>query len=300
MQNERTIRFWDDFYDAQEPSTDKEWILHPSEPLLKRISQCLVDNQSTCCRILEIGCGTSSLGRELWKYMRRISRGENGEQQCASSNHHLLATDVSEVCIRQNQERDSELCDSEQEGGGVEYRVLDITKDYPELKGSFDLILDKGCLDTFLFRSRQRGGGSKPYGPLVQNVVNNIQSWLSESGVYTILSPRNKLKTVRDYAGFSSVERITLDPTELCRGDLEGQDGEQESLFLYACRKNLSYTPGVDRAFPVEKPKPEDGDSCQRCALTFLEFRKGEAIVGRGEAYWFRMWRGHCAHCKIE
>ena len=204
---------------------------------------------------------------------------------------HLLATDVSEVCIRQNQERDAGL-------QGVEYRVLDITQQYPDMKNSFDLILDKGCLDTFLFRSRQRGGGTKPYGQLVRTVIDNLQSWLSESGVYVILSPRHKLKTVRDYAGFSCVDRVVLDPTKLHRGDLEGAEGEPDRIYLYACRKEPSYSPDTHLAFPIEKPKPEDEDACCGCKLTFFDFRKGESVAGRGENLWFRKWRVHCDHCK--
>ena len=290
MQNDRTLRFWDDFYNAQEPSSDKEWILQPSQPLLQRLSQCLEKRAS--CRILEIGCGTSSLGRELWKYMR--TNPPAGEEQPSV---HLLATDVSEVCIRQNQERDSELID-QGENTSLEYKVLNIVKSDPELEGKFDFILDKGCLDTFLFRSRQRGGGSQSYGEHVRSAIDNIQSWLSKDGVYVILSPRIKFKTVRDYAGFSSVDRFELNPAELQLGDLEGEEGDNGCLFLYVCHKNPAYSSSSDEAFPRDQEQFPDEDSCQTCGVTFVEFRKGEDLSGRGEVFWRRQWKGHCAHCK--
>jgi SAM-dependent methyltransferase len=239
MQSERTLRFWDDYYNSQEPSSpDKEWILQPSQPLLERLSQCLEKRGN--CRILEIGCGTSSLGRELWKYMRVNTPA--GEEQ--ESSVHLLATDVSEVCIRLNQDRDSGLID-QGENASIEYKVLNITESHPELEGKFDFILDKCCLDTLLFRSRQRGG------ELVRSVIDNIQSWLSEEGVYVILSPRSKFKMIRDYAGFSSVERFELDPAKMQRGYLEGEKDETGSIYLHVSRKNPAYSSSVNEATPA-------------------------------------------------
>jgi hypothetical protein len=39
----------------------------------------------------------------------------------------------------------------------LRYEVLNVAEPHPELARNFDVILDKGCLDTFLFRSRSRG-----------------------------------------------------------------------------------------------------------------------------------------------
>jgi SAM-dependent methyltransferase len=292
MQNDRTLRFWDNFYESQEPSSDKEWVLQPSEPLLQRISQCLEKKSSI--RILEIGCGTSSLGRELWKHMR--ANPSVGEEEPSV---HLLATDVSEICIRQNQERDSGLLDQVLEKGSIEYKVLDITEPHPELEGKFDFILDKCCLDTFLFRSRQRAG-PQTYGKLIRCVIDNIHSWLCKEGVYVILSPRTKFKTVRDYVGFSSVERYELDPAELQRGYVEGKEAKPDCIFLYVCRKNPAYSPSTEEAFPClhDHQQPQDEDSCQICGVTFVKFRNGEGLAGSRGAWWHRKWKGHIAHCK--
>jgi SAM-dependent methyltransferase len=248
MQNDRTLRFWDDFYDSQDASTDKEWILQPSQPLLQRLSQCLEKRAS--CRILEIGCGTSTLGRELWKYMQ--ANPPAGEDQPSV---HLLATDVSEVCIRLNQERDAGLLD-QGEKSSLEYKVLNIAESHPELEGKFDLILDKCCLDTILFRSKDRGG------ELIRSVVDNIQSWLSEDGVYVILSPRSKFKMVRDYAGFSSKERFELDPAEMQRGFLQGKKDETGSMYLHVSHKNPAYSSSADEAFPHDQEQLKDEKAC--------------------------------------
>jgi len=224
MQNERTINFWNDFYESESHAADAaqptEWVLHPSEPLLQRIASYLPNNGS---QIMEIGCGASSLARELWTYLNEIQH-----QSSTDCRHTILATDVSEVCIQQLQKRDADFIDRTDHG--FQYRMLNIAKKHPELENTFDIILDKACLDTFLFRSRQRGGGH-PYAQLVKNVLNNIQSWLINKGVYLILTPRRKLKSVRDFVGFQSIERHVLDLTYLSRGELEGDD-EDRSIFL--------------------------------------------------------------------
>jgi hypothetical protein len=306
MQSEATLKFWDDFYEKQKQSTEdptKEWILKPTPDLLEQLV-CHLPQRRSHLRVLEIGCGTSSLARELWlSFLQQRNESDDSSQE---SNIYLLATDVSEVCIHQCQERDASLLrdDTSNSDSGLEYGVLNAAESHPEMQGKFDVIIDKGCLDTFLFRTKQRGSGQKPYGQLIRTVLDNIHSWLrssstdnpDDSGVYLILTPRAKLKSARDYLGFSSFERHLLDVTNMSRGDLEGDD-DDERIFLYKCRKNTLYSPSCTEAFGIDNRPIADQDTCQTCMLTFVDFRKGEELLGRGEAFWFRQFKGHCSHC---
>ena len=50
-----------------------------------------------------------------------------------------------------------------------------------------------------------------------------------------------------------------------------------------------------------EKNKRDDDDdsmTCSGCGTTFLNFRGGEDVKGRGARYWGRRWRGHRIHCR--
>jgi hypothetical protein len=344
MQREKTLQFWDDFYtqhqmsvNAESADQSKEWVLYPSLELLAQITQQMpLDRDIT---ILEIGCGTSTLARELYLYLQLLPNTAYYSSQqstasasaltvsvekahfhdCARSSaspvykRRVIATDVSPVCISQMRERDARIIQSSQ--GDFSYEVLNIAdNDHPHLARQFDVILDKGCLDTFLFRSRQRGSG-QVYADLVRRVLNHLHSWLRDEpmGRYLILTPRSKLHSIRDFAGFTSVQRRPL--TDIHRADLEGdekgnEDNKsstdkdigsntvEEAMYFYTCCKNSSYS-ADDPAFriPIEKD-PQDEDMCPGCLVTFYDFRKGEDVRGRGRPFWFREWRGHCRHCK--
>lgn len=281
MQNQRTLQFWDEYYSTQEKDA-QEWILEPIIELLDKLMEHLPPRKSTPIRILEIGCGTSVLARELWKLL--IQRNIDA---------HILATDISPVCIQFNRQRDtanipSGLCDDR-----MQYGVLNAAEQQPSFENNFDIILDKGCLDTFAFRSRQRGH-SQPYAPLIRAVLNNIHAWLKDDGVYWVLTPRQKLRSVRDFKGFQSVQRVDL--TAMQRAELVSQ---KEHTYLHVCCKNMTYSPHqIENAFDLENDCVDDTSSCTTCKMTFFDFRKGELLDGRGEAVWKRQWKGHCRHCK--
>jgi hypothetical protein len=324
MQKDSTLTFWDDYYQKLDENgaeiisdEPKEWIIRPTEELLRQIGSFLPewkdasdsDSSSSCLRILEIGCGISSLAMQLWRYLQlreEEHQRKNGKRR--RKRIDAWATDVSQVCIRQVQRRDALLLAKQSHEEGVfQYSALNVTEPHPELMGKFDMILDKGCLDTFLFRSRCRGGGNRPYSQLVQTVLDHVQSWLrGPSSIYLILSPRSKLMVVRDYNGFVSVERFDLAHTMVSE-DLETMGGsrqhceqtrkvKQRCVNLYVCHKNPDYRPGA--AFSLETKPVHDEDFCTSCGVTFFDFRKGEGLSYRGEAFWFRQWRGHCKHCK--
>ena len=157
MQKVSTLQFWDDFYRKQQEEncfgTTKEWVLQPSLPLL----QCIVDllprtNHSTC-NVLEIGCGTSSLAADLCEFWTR-----HHQRNSTTRFLHVMATDVSPVCIEQQQRRLQQCRESiikETVIATLKYKAVDVTEKHTELNGKFDMIVDKGCLDICMFRSRK-------------------------------------------------------------------------------------------------------------------------------------------------
>lgn len=305
MQDERTVDFWNSVYQDQKekaPDRTKEWILQPSRSLVEKLAS-RVPLGRTELRILEIGCGCSTLARDLWLYL--TCEAETPGSLLTGTTIHMLATDVSHVCIAQVKARDTQLLATHDgQSHSLAYSVVNVIENHPKFVEAFDVIFDKGCLDTFLFRTKQRGFGQKPYGRLVRSVLDNIHFWLrgnqgnkEEAGVYLVLTIRPKHKSVRDFIGFSSCERYALDLNYINIGDIEGSS--EVKAFLYQCRKNTDYSPATHTAFSIDERRYSDSDTCKSCSLTFFEFRKGEALHGRGEAFWFRQWKGHCIHCKL-
>ncbi len=277
MQNERTWQFWDEYYTAQE-NYAQEWIVEPTIDLMERLSEHLPQHNSTI-HILEIGCGTSTLARKFWSYLLK-----------KDIDAHVIATDISSVCVEFNLQRDA-LTSTEHR---FEFRTMNVTEQHPDLHESFDIILDKGCLDTFAFRSKQRGQ-NQPYNLLIRTVLDNIHSWLKPDGVYWVLTPRQRFRSVRDFRGFQSVQRVDL--TTIPRGELVST---QHHTYLHVCKKNQQYIPNTgESAFRTENEEViDDASFCSNCHMTFYDFRKGEPVDGRGKAVWWRQWRGHCRHCK--
>ena len=184
MQKGKTLQFWDDFHKENE---SKEWILQPSLELLEFLRlqcQCTKSRSTRTLSLLEIGCGTSTLARELWKHIVAAESSDD-EQRIV----HMCASDVSQACISVNTERDASLILVQNDDDGnnkdfhsLKYRTLDVIKPDSSLMEEdvpFHVILDKGCLDTFMFRSKNRGGGGKPDLNILRTVLDHIFSWMS-------------------------------------------------------------------------------------------------------------------------
>lgn len=185
MQKDSTLQFWNDYHDAT--SDSKEWIVKPSDELLQRVVSAatrLPCMGESSWHTLEIGCGTSTFARQLFEHVNLMY---------PSRNVSMIATDVSSVCIQHNQLRDAHSL----KGKAFQYQVYDVTESLPApWLRRFDLILDKGCLDTFLFRTRLR---SKRAAAFTEKILSNIHAMLRDSkSLYMVLSPRRKIKALRD------------------------------------------------------------------------------------------------------
>ncbi len=349
MQKSGTLKFWDNFYEKEEErgSHATEWIVHPSEQLFKTIANILVP--STCSsgdsdididnrnggvdvtnilHALEIGCGNSEFSLLLWEYLRQ------------TKGYHLNiifhATDVSPICIQQNIERDADriadamvtatveakikdndgLVDSDHQtsepSSSYVYSVLNVLERDDTLDSKHSIILDKGCLDTFLYRSSKKQTNQDIHPTILRTLLDNIHTWLSDDGKYIIISPRNKIRSVRDYLGFSSVERIKLEQVEdtndveeeshadtpmntnedgvrVNLGCLDGQKGsksaksplkEETTMFMYVCTKNNEYkVEGEKSKGAHSQPQfrgvvslPSNEETCDKCGISFKEF----------------------------
>ena len=418
MQRDKTIQFWDSYHNEND---SEEWISKPGEEVLQMIFDQIDDCkrneddkrfrcQRRCFTILEIGCGTSTLSRDLKRYIER----KNPMVEVVA-----CGTDVSKVCIDVNQKRDclravrppSAIADnnnntnnvnvntvidkpSSDSRGSLWYEVLNVLDGEPSRK-NWDLIIDKGCLDTFVFRSRQRGSHNKNYPQCLRKLLDNLHGWQATAAlarpandvgndeqcaaqflpnkidgnynlngdeerakqhvlqqkqqqkqqpgritpsVYVWITPRSKLKAVRDYAGFSSVRRYSM--PKIYRSKLESRKNNENnkevapgggldetgnnesgespddtcttidasSGFMFVCTKNDDYQVGVSMPFPTVSSSsrhtnaspPSDESQCPRCERTFRKFRKDEGFESRGVTYCTRKWKSHCIHCKSD
>ena len=322
------IKFWNDFYSNQQTSADQEWILQDSQHLVEHIRSVIAHSEDRykTINILEIGCGTSSLSKSFLQNFISMRQPEN-RQRC-----HIVATDVSEDCIRYNQERDVDYIHSllatphctdnhlESIRQGIAtfdsllYETLDVLSEasidafHSKLKLQFhehgflpNIIMDKGCLDTFLFRGEKHSNKSSRYPPLLLSLLNNVHSLLADNGQYIIISPRSKIKAVRDFSGFSMVSIHKLDPQAIGKGKLDGKlkdDGTAHS-FVHVCHRHNSYKVSFHEPFKDENSFQivDDNDICPSCFITFSEYRCGDDVIRRGPCYWSRRWKGHCIHC---
>lgn len=345
MQRDKTIQFWDNYHGENDSD---EWISKPGEELFEMILEQVVmgtEDNEQCFSILEIGCGTSTLVRDLKEYIGKRN---------PMVNVIACGTDVSKVCIDANTKRDctqsiptisndfiNKDCSGTESPSrkSLWYEVLNVLDGKPSRK-SWDLVIDKGCLDTFLFRSRQRGSQNKIYPESLRTLLDNIHKWqrspskgesdnlhknhvsTERSSVYICITPRPKLKAVRDYAGFSSVRRYklpeyygaTLESKKRdCQQEVEkngsrnsDKGGGNSPGFMFVCTRNNDYQVGLSAPFssmnevPDNNNPPNNDTTCPRCKRTYLEFRKEGGVESRGEAYCLRKWKSHILHCKSE
>ena len=354
-----------DFDEEEEKVPVKEWILQPTTDLLHTIhnhysamvkkhhNDLRIQQQQYDFSMLEIGCGTSIFGLTLWEYL--LKQSSLSVSSLSSSLHTpsfiYHATDVSPVCIQQNRLRDdSRIVHTLQQTivhkddchhHSFQYNHLDILHPHDSSTRQlgtkqYQFIIDKGCLDTFLFRTKSKltscsstleeeednhvDQKEKTYN-LMTHLLHNIHSLLIDDndhtycGKYIIFSARSKIKPIRDFNGFSSVQKIKLDASSgVSFGDLDGMgrnhlNDHTHAVYMYICTKNCNYRVETSNVFSslsnhtssttsTDTTTTDDDESCKQCQISFHDFRNGEDMVYKGKKYWYRRWKGHLLHCK--
>jgi hypothetical protein len=232
--------------------------------------------------------------------------------------YHIVATDVSEVCIQNNRDRDGAFIGSLADDAvdTLRYETLDAlsttcTGDAKLFsKGSlYDVVLDKGCLDTFLFRNSRGNKSTDRHPPLLAALLLNVSKMLQPGGKYVVISPRRRIPSLAQFVGFKTdITKLEVEARYV--GDLEGNQGDNPSAkaYVFACKRARDVDIGDHLDPPNENSSSmfrdtselsliSDESICEGCGLTFAIFRGDEPLTGRGEMRWFRKWKGHKQHC---
>jgi len=310
MQNPKTIDFWDDYYCqlSCQMSDDgirsqnccdgvdlaKEWIVQPNDALFKLIHRHLPRLGSKPTYMLEIGCGVSSFARDLHEFVNSSSNKRSERSQYVTR-----ATDVSLVSIELMRKRDKRyIINSE---GEFSYDILDILHDMDSTQ-HYDVVFDKGCLDTILFRSENSLRMN-----LSARLLNNVHSLLRIGGLskYLVLSPRKKIKPLREFPGFQRVERFCVSQNpDIIAGDLDGSHNyvvnSNPAVYLYVCTKDEQYCQAnIVQSLSVYDFTDKSTVVCPKCKMALIQFTKGlESIASQGLRTCSRRWQNHILHCK--
>lgn len=307
-QNDKTIDFWDTFYRdlgtgvssiQNQPSdnNDLEWIASNNPVVLDKIVSFIGKDSM---RILEIGCGVSQLSRSLLE--RMLMQPDDGNSH---NSFEFVSTDVSLVCLEHNQARDAEYIATLPDGVSLSYAELNVLNQLPACEmHKYDAIVDKGTCDTFLFRSKRTQKGTSAHAPLMKPLLNNIHRLLRSGcdAKYIIISPRSKLRPVRDFNGFASVNRTKMS-TELLGDAVLAESNADHThkpahVFIYECTRNDSYQPDKDVPFADEGLRTiNDETICKRCHISFAVFRGNVKIQDQGAVQWTRRFKNHTIHC---
>ncbi|GMH49931.1 hypothetical protein TrRE_jg13463 [Triparma retinervis] len=200
--------FWEEYH-KKNPSVD--WITTPANIIEHMVGE---GDQN----VLEVGCGTSSLSKEIASRFKNVN---------------ITATDVSLSAVS--------TCASRHSGvPNLAYSVLDLLAPPPSL-GSWDVVVDKGCLDTFMFRSPAQSRLEH-----VTRALDNVHDLLKPGGRYVVVSPRANLQArlggvgwrLKDWRGWKTVSRRKVK----CEVTLEGRTGTGD-VFVYTCVREDSYDP---------------------------------------------------------
>jgi hypothetical protein len=246
---EKTIQFWNDRHAAagdQQPATKQEWIYESSDHLFQMILAPIImsdddDNDDTTTnvvRILEIGCGTSTLAADLCDYWNRTYYNNSAPDQQEEDRPELgrrrrmtmIATDASAVCIEQQRANNHhpDQCSYEV------WNILEPRDDDNEWK--FDLIVDKGCVDTILFRAKK---GVE----LVTIALSNIQHCLrTTDSPYCVISSRKKYRKYLAPVFAGSITSRRLDVTQKGDAAMIVKKERNDQVFLYVCTTASPHT----------------------------------------------------------
>ena len=187
----------------------------------------------------------------------------------ARPRHAFLSTDASPVSVR--------LSESLPPRPNLSHTVLDVLDPASPPPGApFAAVLDKGCLDTFLYRLPLNDRV-----PAALKCLRSVRGWLEEGGRYVVISPRRVLPCLRDFVGFSGYERRALEKGMYGGGDLDG-GRKQGCVYMHTCIRGVGEVDGAGGWFRGDGE--DEPEVCGKC---------GRERGGGG-----RKWKNHVRHCK--
>jgi ubiquinone/menaquinone biosynthesis C-methylase UbiE len=156
--NKKNEKFWNEEF-SKENFIEYDWFLE-YEGLKETFSQIMKKSDI----ILQIGCGTSNLTPDMNK---------DGYED-------ITNIDISEVAIKRMSSKYAEI-------PNLKWVVGNLTNLQFE-KEKFDVVLDKGVLDSILFRNKEKD--SAMIGPVI---ISEVMRVLKENGKFVVITMRKKV-----------------------------------------------------------------------------------------------------------
>ncbi|KAM0747785.1 S-adenosyl-L-methionine-dependent methyltransferase [Meredithblackwellia eburnea MCA 4105] len=155
--------YWNDRYTKEADGAMFDWFKTYVEikPYFDRYIPSITGKRS---RILMLGCGNSTLSKDLY---------DDGY-------HHITNIDYSEVCI-------SRMSDMHRDDLGMDWLVGDV-RSIPFSDGSFDVAIDKGTMDALMTGVKDVWNPSQEVVEACKEEVDEVTRVLAPGGVFIYLT----------------------------------------------------------------------------------------------------------------
>jgi len=278
----KAAKYWDLVFSGGEGGDElqpTEWLLNVTSASFS-ISSILSPIRTRPKRILELGCGDSGLGEMLFEHF-------NSENDPSAAPASVTCLDISSSAIRKlTEKKESRLCPRNPLASeNLVYMVGNALSLPPSFESSFDLVIDKGCLDTFKFRSKTNVGES-----LEQRVISEILSALKPGGCYICVSARRRIVSLKVQVG---------GVWEMGERSMIGSQGGKRESGGGACdadsdRKEIAWIHYRHKSYKSIPLLPNDDgipDLCPTCGEAWVEEGGGKREKRR------RKWGNHVKWC---
>jgi EEF1A lysine methyltransferase 4 len=188
MPNYGELSYWNDLYSTNKRK-DYDWYLTLDELRESLLKAMITGKDRADVKILIVGCGDSMLAQDL----------------CKENYKNIINVDNSTVVIDKMKQKYADF----------QYKVDDVTKLSFD-KGSFDVVIDKGCMDSIMCKNLE----------LSKKMVSEVNRVLVDSGIFieiTYGTPETRMQYLE------SVDWKSIDTVELTN-----------RIYLYKCVKKGS------------------------------------------------------------
>lgn len=239
-QAQRARSFWDASYNSgDDQGRHTEWIVSPGD-VLRFLP---MHRHRRTFRVLEVGCGDSVLGEAIYDHLTGLGKNREGGVEAAEAataeepeDHvSVVCTDISPVTIGRLKARQQREDSKNRRRPGLRYLVADAT-DLPATfgltskgddrnEGLFDVVVDKGCADTFQFRCK-----TSESERLLRRLFRSVHAVLRPGGAYLVVTPKKKVKHLRNWGCESTPSKSGVDTSSGINERTAGEgDGGHDS-----------------------------------------------------------------------